>query len=702
LKLKPNSFKTVKVAFSGVYPVTTPRLKAIRNIGIIAHIDAGKTTLTERILYYTGRTHKMGEVHDGAAVMDWMPEEQERGITITAAVTTCQWKGCVINIIDTPGHVDFTIEVERSLRVLDGAIGVFDAVSGVEPQSETVWHQADKYRVPKLAFINKMDRMGANFEGSVDSMREKLGAYPLVLTIPWGEEDRFQGVIDLINLKAIRWQEETLGLAFQELEIPAEYQDRVQAAREALVEALAEVDDEVMEVYLAEQPLTPEALKTGIQRATLALKGVPTYCGSALRNKGIQPLLDGIKDFLPNPAQVPEVTGQNPRTGAAETRPPRDDAPLAALAFKIMVDQSQRLTYVRLYSGTLKFGQEVYNSIKQTTEKVARILRMHANKREPLEEAHAGSIVALLGLKATTTGDTLCSRQHPIVLEPISAYVPVISLAIEPVSRDDQERLIPALERVSEEDPSLRIHTDEDTGQTLLSGMGELHLEVIIHRLEREFHTQVRAGRPQVVYRETIAQTVEETGVFDRELAGRQHFAEVKLSLSPRPRGAANSFVSLLPEGHPAQGFVPLIAQAVTEALEGGAVYGHPAVDIAVALTDASLKEGQASEMAFRVAAMTAVKQGLQRGQPQLLQPIMKVEIITPEEFTGEVMGDFAARKGKVEHLLAKGPVRIITGLAPLSEMFGYATALRSQTQGRGTFTLQFDHHGYVERKEER
>jgi elongation factor G len=678
--------------------VTTPRLKAIRNIGIIAHIDAGKTTLTERILYYSGRTHKMGEVHDGAAVMDWMPEEQERGITITAAVTTCQWKGCVINIIDTPGHVDFTIEVERSLRVLDGAIGVFDAVSGVEPQSETVWHQADKYRVPKLAFINKMDRMGANFAAAVTSMREKLGAYPLVLTIPWGEEDRFLGVIDLLNLKAIRWREETLGVTFEELEIPTDYREQTEAAREALIEALAEVDDEVMEVYLAEQPLTLEALKGGIQRATLALKGVPTYCGSALRNKGIQPLLDGIKDFLPNPAQVPPMTGQNPGTGETESRPPRDDAPLAALAFKIMVDQSQRLTYVRLYSGTLKFGQEVYNSIKQTTEKVARILRMHANKREPLEEAHAGAIVALLGLKATTTGDTLCSRQHPIVLEPISAYVPVISLAIEPVTRDDQARLAPALERVSEEDPSLRIHIDEDTGQTLLSGMGELHLEVIIHRLEREFHAHVRAGRPQVVYRETIAQAVEETGVFDRELAGRHHFGAVKMSLTPRPRGAGNAFVSLLPEGHPAQGFVPMIAQAVTEALEGGAVYGHPAVDIAVALTDATVREGQASEMAFRVAAMTAVKQALHEGQPQLLQPIMKVEIIAPEEFTGEVMGDFASRKGKVEHLLAKGPVRFISGLAPLSEMFGYATALRSLTQGRGTFTLQFDHHGYVER----
>jgi elongation factor G len=682
--------------------VTTPRLTAIRNIGIIAHIDAGKTTLTERILYYTGRTHKMGEVHDGAAVMDWMPEEQERGITITAAVTTCQWKGAVINIIDTPGHVDFTIEVERSLRVLDGAIGVFDAVAGVEPQSETVWHQADKYRVPKLAFINKMDRPGANFWGSVASMREKLGAHPLVITIPWGEEDRFQGVIDLLAMKALKWREETLGLVMQELEIPGEYQDEAQKAREALIEALAEVDDGLMEAYLAEKAVTGEEIRSAIHRATLALKGVPVYCGAALRNKGIQPLLDGIKDFLPNPTEVPAIRGQHPQTGGEEVRPPRDDGPLAALAFKIMVDQGQRLTYVRLYSGTLRAGQEVYNPAKGVTEKVARLLRLHANKREPLEVAHAGSIIALMGLKATTTGDTLCSRADPVILEPISSYVPVISLAIEPVTREDQERLGQALARVGEEDPSLSIHTDEDTGQTLLSGMGELHLEVILHRLEREFHTHLRAGRPQVVYRETIAGTAQETGVFDRELAGKQHFAEVQLRVSPRPRGSGNSFVSLLPEGHGAQNFVPVIAQAVQEALEGGPAYGHPAVDIAVELKEAAVKEGQSTEMAFRIAAMTALKQGFAKAQPQLLEPIMKVEIITPEEFTGEVLGDLNARKGKVENLLAKGPVRLISGAAPLAEMFGYATSLRSLTQGRGTFTLQFDHHGHVERREER
>ncbi|MBM4293389.1 MAG: elongation factor G [Deltaproteobacteria bacterium] len=682
--------------------MTTTRLKTVRNIGIIAHIDAGKTTLTERILYYTGRTHKMGEVHNGAAVMDWMPEEQERGITITAAATTCQWKGTTINLIDTPGHVDFTIEVERSLRVLDGAVAVFDAVSGVEPQSETVWHQADKYRVPKLAFINKMDRLGANFWAAMDSMKEKLGAHPLVITIPWGEEDQFRGVIDLLEMKALKWHDETLGLLYDDLEIPPDFQEAAAKAREALMEAVAEVDDEAMEAFLAERPLPLEKLKAAIRRAAQALKGVPTYCGAALRNKGIQPLLDGIRDFLPNPMEVPPISGQNPKTGETETRPSRDDAPLAALAFKVMVDQNQRLTYVRLYSGALKFGQEVYNPIKNTTEKVARILRMHANKREPLEEVHAGSIVALLGLKATTTGDTLCSRDRPIILEPIASYEPVISLAIEPMTRDDQERLGPALARLGEEDPSLRVTTDEDTGQTLLSGMGELHLEVITHRLEREFHTHLRAGRPQVVYRETIAGPVQEKGVFDRELAGKQHFAQVQLHLTPRPRGAGNTFTSLLPEGHPAMPFVPIIRQAVLEALDGGPAYGHPAVDVAVALTGAVVKEGQATEMAFRVAAMTAVKQGFLKAGPLLLEPIMKVEIIAPEEFTGEVLGDLSARKGKVEQLLAKGPVRFISGQAPLAEMFGYATALRSLTQGRGTFTLQYDHFGRVERREER
>ncbi|MBW1917522.1 MAG: elongation factor G [Deltaproteobacteria bacterium] len=675
------------------------RIKKIRNIGIIAHIDAGKTTLTERILYYTGRTYKMGEVHNGAAVMDWMPEEQERGITITSAVTTCTWKGATINLIDTPGHVDFTIEVERSLRVLDGAIGVFCAVGGVEPQSETVWHQADKYRVPKLAFINKLDRIGADFWAAVQSMRDKLGAHPLVLTIPLGQEDQFRGVIDLLQQRALLWHDETLGATYDLTDIPTEFQAEARVARESLLEALAEVDDDFMERYLAEKPLELEEIQAALHRATISLKGVPVYCGAALKNKGVQPLLDGIVRYLPNPIEVAAITGENPQTKAKETRPARDDAPLAALAFKIMMDQGRRQTFVRIYSGILKTGQELYNPVKDITEKVARILRLHANKRERLDEARAGSIVALMGLKATTTGDTLCSADHPIILEPISAYVPVISLAVEPKTREDQGKFALALSRLAEEDPSLRVQTDEDTGQTILSGMGELHLEVLIHRLKRDFQTEVTAGQPQVVYRETIARTAEESAVFDRELAGKHHYAQVKLRLSPRPRGTTNLFISRLADDHPAVGLVPLIQAAVEEALAAGPAFGHPMTDVQIELLDAEVREGQASDMAFRVAAMLAVKQGCQAAQPLLLEPIMKVEVIAPEEFMGEVIGDFNARKGKIEQLLPKGPVGVLSGTAPLAELFGYSTDLRSATQGRGTFTLQFDHYGVVERR---
>ncbi|MFP3867370.1 MAG: elongation factor G [Desulfobacteraceae bacterium] len=675
------------------------RLKKIRNIGIIAHIDAGKTTLTERILYYTGRTYKMGEVHNGAAVMDWMPEEQERGITITSAVTTCNWQGATINLIDTPGHVDFTVEVERSLRVLDGAIGVFCAVGGVEPQSETVWHQADKYRVPKLAFINKLDRLGADFWAAVQSMRDKLGAHPLVLTIPMGQEDQFRGVIDLLQQRALIWHDETLGSTFDVVDLPSEFQAEAQEARETLLESLAEIDDDIMEAYLSEKPLEPEAIQTALHRATIGLKGVPVYCGAALKNKGVQPLLDGIVHYLPNPTEVAAVVGENPQTRVKETRPAQDDAPLAALAFKIMMDQGRRQTFVRIYSGILKIGQEIYNPVKGLTEKVARILRMHANKRERLDEARTGSIVALMGLKATTTGDTLCSADRPIILEPISSYVPVISLAVEPKTREDQEKFALALSRLAEEDPSLRVQTDEDTGQTILSGMGELHLEVLIHRLKRDFQTEVTAGRPQVVYRETVAQTAEQSGVFDRELAGKHHYAQVKVRLSPRPRGARNLFVSRLADDHPAVGLVPIIQAAVEEALAAGPVFGHPMTDVQVELLDGEVREGQATDMAFRIAAMLAVKQGCQAAQSLLLEPIMRVEVIAPEEFMGEVIGDFNARKGKIEQLLSKGPVQVLSGTAPLAELFGYSTDLRSATQGRGTFTMQFDHFGVVERR---
>jgi elongation factor G len=677
---------------------TSVKLKNIRNIGVIAHIDAGKTTLTERILFYTGKTHKMGEVHDGAAVMDWMPEEQERGITITSAVTSCEWKGCLINIVDTPGHVDFTIEVERSLRVLDGVIGVFDAVSGVEPQSETVWHQADKYRVPKIAFINKIDRLGADFWASLQSMREKLGAHPLVITIPMGQEDKFSGVIDVLEQQALVWDEVSQGAVFQKTAIPAEYEEEAEKARENLIEDLAEVDDGVMEAFLGEESLTVEQLVAGIHRATINLKAVPTYCGAALRNKGVQPLLDGIIRFLPNPAEVPSIEGTNPLTGAIERREVRRDGPLAALAFKIVMDQGRKLTYVRIYSGTLKPGQDVYNPVKQVHEKAARILRMHANQRERLDEALAGNLVGIMGLKHSTTGDTLCSPEAPIILEPIDSYIPVMSLAIEPQTRDDQERLEAALHRLLEEDPSVRVKMDEDTGQTILSGMGELHLEVLIHRLEREFNTHVMAGRPQVVHRETINKAATAVAVFERELGGKRHYAAVKVKVSPRVRGTGNEVVSRLPEDHAGSLYLPVLEEAIQGALLAGASYGHPVVDILVELIDVEVKEGLASEMAFRVAAMQAVKQACLEAQPALMEPIMEVEIIVPDEFMGEVIGDFNSRQGKIEELQSKGHTRVITGLAPLSGMFGYSTALRSVTQGRGTFTMQFDHFGQSEK----
>lgn len=674
------------------------KLKQIRNIGVIAHIDAGKTTLTERILFYTGKTHKMGEVHDGAAVMDWMPEEQERGITITSAVTTCEWKGCQINIVDTPGHVDFTIEVERSLRVLDGAIGVFDGVSGVESQSETVWHQADKYRVPKLAFINKMDRLGADFWASVQSMREKLGTHPLVLTIPMGLEDKFQGVIDLLEQQALIWDEESLGAIIRKTAIPPEYEAEAGKAREDLIEALAEVDDTVMEAFLGEETLSVEQLIEGIHRATIGLAAVPTYCGAALRNKGVQPVLDGIVRFLPNPAEVPPIVGINPLTEAVEQRVARRDGPLAALAFKIVMDQGRKLTYVRIYSGTMKTGQDIFNPVKKVTEKVARILRMHANQRERLDEASAGNLVGIMGLKHSTTGDTLCSPEAPIILEPIESYIPVMSLAIEPQTRDDQEKLEAALNRLLEEDPSVKVRMDEDTGEMILSGMGELHLEVLIHRLERDFNTRVTAGRPQVVHRETINKAASAVSVFDRELAGKRHYAAVKVKVAPRSQGLGNQVISKLPEDHPGASYGPLVEEAIHGALLAGAAFGHPVVDVLVELEDVEVKEGLASEMAFRVAAMQAVKQAYLDAQPALMEPIMRVEIIVPDEFMGEVIGDFNARKGKIEELQSKGSTKLITGLAPLSGMFGYSTELRSATQGRGTFTMQFDHFGQSEK----
>ncbi|MCK4729135.1 MAG: elongation factor G, partial [Desulfobacterales bacterium] len=542
----------------------------MRNIGIIAHIDAGKTTITERILYYTGRSYKMGEVHNGEAVMDWMPDEQERGITITSAVTTCHWKGAKIHIIDTPGHVDFTIEVERSLRVLDGAIGVFCAVGGVQPQSETVWHQADKYRVPKIAFVNKLDRAGADFFGTVQMMLDRLGANPLIMQIPAGMEESFQGVIDLLGVKQFIWDEETLGATFRATDIPEGLMETALKHREKLVESVAEVDDQIMEAYLAETPMTTEMLVPGIRRATASLKLVPVFCGAALKNRGIQPLLDGIVDFLPSPLDVPPMEGIDPDTGQVKKAHPSDGSPLTALVFKVMMDQGRRLNFVRVYSGRLNTGDEILNPTRQTKEKVARILAMHANKRERISEAHVGNIVGVVGLKASVTGDTLCDPSNPIVLEPIDAYEPVISVAVEPRTHADQEKIEQALSKLEAEDPTFRVKHDEDTGQIVISGMGELHLEILVGRLRRDFHTQVNVGKPHVVCKETVEQAAQAVAVFEKEIGGIRHFGEVLLELSPRERGKGNWFVNSLPdESLPAE-FVPAIEQGVTESLESG------------------------------------------------------------------------------------------------------------------------------------
>lgn len=677
------------------------RLQKTRNIGIIAHIDAGKTTVTERILYYTGKSHKMGEVHDGEAVMDWMEQEQERGITITSAVTTCLWRDYEFHLIDTPGHVDFTIEVERSLRVLDGAIGVFCAVGGVEPQSETVWHQADKYRVPKIAFINKMDRLGADFTGAVDQMRDKLGTRPLVLQIPMGSEADFVGVIDLLRMQAVLWDESTLGLAYEFTAIPPEYEEQARANRTELLESLAELDDTIMEKYLADEVLEPEDLLPVVRQATLKLKLVPVLCGSALKNKGIQLLLDAIIDFLPSPLDVEAVSGQHPETREKETRASSDNEPFAGLAFKIQMDQGRKLTYVRVYSGTVSAGAEVYNVNRKQKEKVARIFQMHANKRERRAKAGAGEIVAMVGLKSTTTGDTICAPNNPILLEHIEFYEPVISIAMEPRTRADEDKTIQSLEKLAEEDPTFHFRQDPDTGQTIISGMGELHLDILVNRLLREYAIQVNVGKPQVVYRETITRSAEVKSSFDREIAGVPHYAQVELHLEPRPRGKGNLFRDLVRDGSLPKSLIPAVEEGVVESFESGVIAGYPVVDVEVAVIGGIYKEQTASELAFKVAASTALQEGCRKAQPQLLEPIMSVEIIVPEEFTGEVINDLNIRKGKIEGIHSRRSVKIIHATVALSQMFGYSTALRSASQGRATFTMQFSHFdSLVEKKE--
>ena len=664
----------------------------IRNIGIIAHIDAGKTTVTERILYYTGRSHKIGEVHDGEAVMDWMPDEQERGITITSAVTTCHWKSSEIQIIDTPGHVDFTIEVERSLRVLDGAIGVFCSVGGVEPQSETVWRQADKYIVPKIAFINKLDRVGASFFGTVEMMKERLNANPLILQLPIGSEDDFAGVIDLINMKQTVWEDDTLGETYTTKDIPRDFIETAEEYREKLFETLAEVDDDIMEAYLSETLIAPESLLAAIRRATIDLKLVPVLCGSALKNKGIQPLLDAIVQFLPSPVDIPPIKGVHPDSGEIIECKANDNDPLAALIFKVSMIEGRKLSYVRIYSGKMNTKADTHNPSRKINEKLSRILRMHANKRERIDSAGAGSIVGVVGLKESSTGETLCSIDHPVLLEKMEFYEPVISVAVEPKTQADQEKLDEVFEKFLAEDPTLKLKKDEDTGQSILSGMGELHLEVIISRMQREFKTNVNVGKPQVVYRETIEKEGETSAVFDKEVAGQRHFGEVTLKLMPLERGAGNRFKSEISDGTIPDIFISAIKKGVMESLESGAYMGYPVVDVEAVLTGGSYKESLGTELAYTVSASMACKLALAKGEPFLLDPIMEVEVFVPEAFLGDVIGDLNSRSGKIESLEHKTGAQVIKAIVPLALMFGYSTSLRSATQGRGTFTMQFSH----------
>jgi elongation factor G len=666
------------------------KIDKIRNIGIIAHIDAGKTTVTERILYYTGRSYKIGEVHDGEAVMDWMPDEQERGITITSAVTTCEWEGSEIQIIDTPGHVDFTIEVERSLRVLDGAIGVFCAVGGVEPQSETVWRQADKYRVPKITFVNKLDRVGADFLGTVEMMKEKLNAHPLILQLPVGAEDNFTGIVDLIEMQQIVWDDDTLGADYQAVAIPEDLVETAQQYRDQLIETLAEHDDDIMEAYLADAPIDTQALLAVIRRATINLDLVPVLCGAALKNKGIQPLLDAIVRFLPSPVDIPPIQGVHPETGASVVCTAIDTKPLAALIFKVSMIEGRKLSYVRLYSGRMKAGEDVYNPKLKKKEKLARILRMHANKRERIDTVGAGSIVGVVGLKLSSTGETLCLPSHPVLLENIDFYEPVISIAVEPKTHSDQEKLAQVFEKFVSEDPTLRVSQDEDTGQTILSGMGELHLEVIISRMLREFNTQVNVGKPQVVHRESIETEAEARTVFDKEIAGQRQFGEVAIKLTPLARGSGIRFKSAVTAETIPESFIPAIEKGVREAMESGTLMAYPVVDVEAVLIGGSFKESLGTELAYTVSASMACKEALSKGNPYLLDPIMNVEVYVPEDFMGDVIGDLNARNGKIEAIESQMGIQVIKAVVPLAAMFGYSTSLRSATQGRGTFTMQF------------
>ncbi len=676
-------------------------LDRIRNIGIIAHIDAGKTTTTERVLYYTGRTHRIGSVDDGTTVTDWMVQERERGITIQSAAITCYWRDHQINIIDTPGHIDFTAEVQRSLRILDGGVVVFDAVAGVEPQSETVWRQADRYRVPRMCYINKMDRVGANFERSVDMIRERLKANPLPIQLPLGVESDFCGVIDLLTLQAVVWQEEDLGATPLVVEIPAELRDKANQAHEELVERLAETDDELTTKYLEGEEITRDELRRALRRATLAGEVTPILCGSSLRNKGVQPLLDAIVEYLPAPTDVPPITGVNPYTKKEEERRADDKESLAALVFKIQTDPYVgRLAYFRVYSGCLSVGSVVLNTTKGRKERIGRLLRMHADHREEIKEVYAGDIAATLSLKATFTGETFCAPDGPIILESISFPEPVISVAIEPRTTADQDKMSKALERLAEEDPTFRVRVDENTGQLLISGMGELHLEVLIDRMLREFKVGANVGRPRVAYRETITQAVRSEGRFVRQTGGRGQYGHVVLELEPLEPGKGFEFVNASRGDVIPLEFVPAVERGACEAMESGILAGYPLVDLKATLVDGSFHEVDSSELAFKVAGSIALRDGVRDAGPVLLEPVMRVEIATPDEFTGEIVGDLNVRRAQIESLeLRPASLQSVTAIVPLAEMFGYATNLRSMTQGRGTFTMEFVHYAQVDRQ---
>ncbi len=672
-------------------PRTVP-LERMRNIGIAAHIDAGKTTTTERILYYTGRTHKIGEVHEGTAVMDWMEQEQERGITITSAATTCEWRDIQINIIDTPGHVDFTAEVERSLRVLDGAVAVFDAVAGVQPQSETVWRQADKYQVPRICFINKMDRVGADFFHSIDTIVSRLRCKPVAIQLPVGAEDQFKGVVDLVQMKALIWRDETLGSEYDVVDIPADLEAKAREYREQMIEAVSEHDDKLFEKYVEGKPLTNEEIRAGIRKATIALKIFPVICGTAFKNKGVQTMLDAVVDYLPSPLDVPPVEGvsvDDPNTKL--TRKASDSEPFAALVFKIMTDPYVgQLAFFRVYSGQLAAGDSVYNVAKGRKERIGRLLRMHANKREEIQEIFAGDIAAAVGLKTVVTGETICDADHPIVLESIEFPMPVIQLAVEPRTKADQEKLGMAIQKLAQEDPTFRVSTDHDTGQTILSGMGELHLEIIVDRMMREFGVAANVGKPQVAYRETIRKHAEAEGRHIKQSGGRGQYGVVKIRVEPLPQGSGFEFVNDIYGGSIPKEYIGPVEAGMKEALEGGILAGFPMSDLKATLYDGSTHDVDSSEMAFKIAGSLAIKEAVRRAKPVLLEPIMSVEVVVPEEYMGDVIGDLNSRRGRIEGMELRGTSQIIKASVPLSDMFGYATDLRSRTQGRGSFTMHF------------